>query len=187
MKIALTGTPGTGKSTVAALLRDTARIIDLNRSIKERKLYTGVDRFRNSLIADLTKIQSYINSITTNIELLDGLIIIEGHLSHMLRGIDAVIVLRCHPRVLEKRLEDRGYTRSKIDENTQAEALDIILCEAIDEALDRVYEVETTKRTPEETADAVKEIIKCLIDGERVPPEYLPGRIDWIEEAEKRR
>ncbi len=33
----------------------------------------------------------------------------------------------------------------------------------------------------------MKEIIKCLIDGERVPPKYFPGRIDWIEEAEKRR
>jgi len=185
MKIALTGTPGTGKSTVAALLKETTRIIDLNSLIKENKLYTGVDNHRNCLIADLTEIQSHINRITTDIESLYGLTIIEGHLSHMLKGTDAVIVLRCNPRVLGKRLEARGYARLKIDENTQAEALDIILCEAI-EACDRVYEVDTTSMTPEETWDAVAEILRSLMLKERIPPEYLPGAIDWIEEAESR-
>ncbi|RLG25816.1 adenylate kinase [Methanosarcinales archaeon] len=185
MKIALTGTPGTGKTTVAALLKKTTRIIDLNSLIKDKKLYTGVDRKRKSLIADLTEIQIHINHITTSTEPVDSVIIIEGHLSHMLKGTDAVIVLRCHPRILKKRLEDRGYTGSKIDENAQAEALDIILCEAID-ACDKVYETDTTSRTPEETLSAVEEIIRSIKLKERISPEYLPGTIDWIEEAIQR-
>ncbi len=48
--------------------------------------------------------------------------IIDGHLSHLL-PVDAVIVLRCHPDVLRKRLAERGYPPEKIQANVEIELL----------------------------------------------------------------
>ena len=183
MIIALSGTPGTGKTSTAKLLND-CNIINLNRLIKDHKLYTGVDHKRDSFIADQKKIQKKINHEMQNINRgnSNNTIIIEVHLSHKLENIDAVIVLRCHPSVLKKRLEERGYSKSKIKENIDAEALDIILSEAA-QVCEQVYEINTTRNTVQQTQEQVEEIIKNIQENKQMPVRYFPGTIDWIEEV----
>jgi len=61
-----------------------------------------------------------------------------------------------------------------VKENLEAEALDVCLVEAV-ERYDEVYELDTTGRSPEETAAAVEEIIKGK------GGKYRPGKIDWAE------
>ena len=73
--------------------------------------------------------------------------ILEGHYSHHFAPWS--IVLRLSPRELEPRLENRGYLPEKIRENLEAEALDVILVEAV-ELSDRVDEIDTTGRSPQE-------------------------------------
>jgi adenylate kinase len=180
MIIALTGTPGTGKTTISEQLKKNYNVVYLNALIKERRLYTGVDYQRDCLIADLKQLQEHLCSLLKN---RLGVTIIEGHLSHLLENLDAVIVLRCHPQVLKQRLSARGYTDAKIRENLVAEALDIILCEAV-ERHERVYEVNTTSNTPQQTLQQVIEIIKNLQHNKQIPQKYRPGSIDWIEEAQ---
>ncbi|MDD5768796.1 MAG: AAA family ATPase, partial [Methanothrix sp.] len=51
MRIALTGTPGTGKTTAAKLL--PFRVIDLNALIRDEGLSLGTDPERGCLIADV--------------------------------------------------------------------------------------------------------------------------------------
>ena len=58
-------------------------------------------------------------------------VMFEGHLSHLLR-VDLAVVLRCSPKVLKERLEAKGWRESKIMENVEAEAVDVILVEALD-------------------------------------------------------
>ncbi len=165
MKIALTGTPGTGKSTVAPLIDEGFRVIDLNALIKEG-YNLGSDPERKSMIADLDRLDGYLES-------LEGDYIIEGHVSHLL-PVDRIIVLRTAPRVLRERLARRGWSKAKIDENVEAEALDVVLVEAL-EMSDNVYEINATDMSPEEVAMAVHKIILGTDN-------YKPGSVDFSEE-----
>ena len=180
MIIALTGTPGTGKTSVCALLGQQYRIIDLNALIKEDGLHTGEDEQRGSLVADMDALQARVDELVKD---MTATVIIEGHLSHLLIGIDAVIVLRTRPGVLAQRLENRGYQPNKVQENMEAEALDVILVEAV-EWHEKVYEAETTTTTSKDAAREICSMIQRLESGELDDlGGYLPGRFDWSEEV----
>jgi adenylate kinase len=165
MKIALTGTPGTGKSTVAPLVDEGFQVIDLNALIKDGN-NLGSDPERGSLIADLDKLDRFVDG-------LSGDYIIEGHVSHLL-PVDRIIVLRVSPVVLRERLAKRGWSKAKIDENVEAEALDVILVEAL-EMSDSVYEINATDMTRDQVVAAIREII-------RGTDKYKPGSVDFSEE-----
>jgi adenylate kinase len=169
--MALTGTPGTGKSTVARILAlNGLNVIELGDLAKEKRLLEKLDRKRNTYEVDVKKLDRALSEIddaqTT---------ILVGHLSHLVSS-DMVIVLRCRPSVLAKRLRARGYADSKVAENAQAEALDVILIESVETGRE-VYEIDTTNIAPEETSDAIMSILA----GEK--EKYAIGNIDWSEEA----
>lgn len=167
MIVAVTGTPGTGKTTAVERVETDLEIVHLNDVLREREseLTTGTDPDRDSSIADLDAIDA---SFADRDDLL-----IESHLAHRL-DVDRVIVLRCHPRELERRLQRRGSDREKARENAEAEALDVILSEAVTEhGLDAVYEIDTTDRTPE----AVASEIQAVLVGDREPS---AGTVDFI-------
>ncbi|AKB77285.1 AMP/CMP kinase AK6 [Methanosarcina horonobensis HB-1 = JCM 15518] len=183
MLIGLTGTPGTGKTSVSRLLekRRGWKVIYLNDLIKEEHLYTEIDEERNAVVADIELIRSRLTGIINEMEKesTNGIVILESHLAHHIT--DIAIVLRAYPPELKKRLEMRGYSEEKIKENAEAEAIDLILAEAF-EWCDRVYEVNTTGRTAEETAGDVERIIDHLLSGkEEELQEYTPGSLDWID------
>lgn len=180
MIIALTGTPGTGKTTTAGRIhgqyRDRYRIIDLNRLVLDEGLHSGKDAVRDSYLVDMEKLEERIQQIITQSS--KGMdIILEGHLSHLLPA-DAVIVLRAKPDVLRERLMRKEYSPQKIQENSDAEALDVILIESV-ERCQKVFEVDTTDRDPQDVAVSVLSIIESLKMGE-TPEEFLPGKIDWL-------
>jgi adenylate kinase len=83
-------------------------------------------------------------------------------------------VLRASPEVLRRRLLERGYSAKKIRENLEAEALDIVLAEAV-ECCRRVDEIDTTRLTAREVSELVEKIIRGEL---RLPP----GQVDWLEE-----
>ena len=166
MKIALTGTPGTGKSTVAEMVDAGFTIVHVNDLIKE-KYNIGLDQERNSWIADISRLSRHVTK-------LKGDVILEGHVSHLL-PVDIIIVLRASPTVLKERLTARRWSEAKIRENVEAEALDIILCEAMD-TNKKVYEINTTNMTPMQVKEAVLEIIGGT-------DKYQVGGVDFSEEA----
>jgi adenylate kinase len=180
MIIALTGTPGTGKTTICNFLKNRIKIIDLNKLVIEEGLHLGQDEERGSLIADLDALKEKVHAILKD---ETSTVVIEGHLSHYLLGYDAVIVLRTHPEVLGQRLKTREYNKEKITENIEAEALDVILIEAV-ELNEKVYEVETTTSTPAQASLEIESIIQ-LLEAEDLGQleKYLPGRFDWSEEV----
>jgi adenylate kinase len=90
--------------------------------------------------------------------------------------VDLIVVLRCAPSVLRTRLEARGWPPAKVKENVDAEAIDVITQEAV-ELLPAVYEVDTTTRTPEQTAEAILEILQGRTRG------HEPGGVDWSHEV----
>ncbi|HIE31337.1 MAG TPA: adenylate kinase, partial [Methanosarcinales archaeon] len=170
MIIGITGTPGTGKTSASALL---GGVLDLNEIIREEGLYSGVDGERGSLIADMDMVYDRICEIA---EERGRDLIIEGHLSHHFS--DVAIVLRLSPDELEGRLRRRGYPLAKVRENVEAEAVDVILIEAV-EWCDKVYEIDTTCKTVEGVADAIQEILDATDRGIEVDG-YEPGSVDWM-------
>ena len=170
MIVALTGTPGTGKSSVAEeLKRRGYRVESVNELADKFGCVVGIED--NVRIVDVER-------LAEEIEHLRGeMIIVEGHLSHLLNP-DVTIVLRCHPEKLKKRLESRGWRKEKVLENLEAEIVDSILMEAMGNR--KVYEIDATDLMPKELADIIEKILK---DGEEYKEKYRPGKIDWIMEV----
>ena len=56
MIISLTGTPGTGKTSVARVLKSKGfEVIDLNKEANENNFLLGKDQIRDSYIIDIEK------------------------------------------------------------------------------------------------------------------------------------
>ncbi len=158
MLIALTGTPGTGKSSVARFLRKKGyRVISLNRIIVREKMVKSCDEKRKSWIVDMKRLEKYVENLKKKYP--EKTIILDSHISHLL-PVDFVIVLHCSPDELEKRLKKKRWRKEKIRENVEAEMIEVIAVEA-EEMLgkERVVEIDTTSKTPEEVC---KEIIEVL-------------------------
>jgi adenylate kinase len=166
VRVAVTGTPGTGKTTAVEHVDTELEVVHLNDVIRERELATGTDPDRGSLVADVDALGEWLAG-------RDDLLV-ESHLAHHFPA-DRVVVLRCHPETLERRLRERGESAEKARENAEAEALDVVLSEAVDaHGLESVYEVDTTDRTPEEVAAE----IAAVVAGDREPS---AGTVDFIE------
>ncbi|MFB6069023.1 MAG: adenylate kinase family protein [Halobacterium sp.] len=166
MRVAVTGTPGTGKTTATDLVDTDLDVVHLNDAIEAEGLYTEVDEARDSKVADLEAVRDWLG---------DGDdVLVESHLAHLLDA-DRVVVLRCAPGELERRLLDRGEPSAKAEENAESEALDVILSEAVrvhGEA--NVYEIDTTDRDPE----AVAADVEAVLSGDRNPS---AGDVDFTE------
>ncbi|MDP4197861.1 MAG: adenylate kinase family protein [Bacteroidota bacterium] len=179
MLIGLTGTPGTGKTSVSKFLerKRNWKVIHLNDLIKEEHLYTEIDVERDAVIADMELIRQFLAEIVSGRE--NEVIILESHLSHYIA--DIVIILRAYPPELKMRLKSRGYSEEKIRENIEAEALDVILIEAF-EWCEKVFEINTTGKSVEETGQDIENIIDHILSGnEEELSKYEPGSINWID------
>jgi len=164
MRVAVTGTPGVGKTTATELVGTDLDVLHLNDLVREEDLTGGTDEERNSLVVDLEAVSKRLEGRRD--------VLVESHVAHHL-DVDRVIVLRCRPALLEARLSDRGEADAKAAENAEAEALDVILSEAVDRhGLDSVYEIDTTERT----AEAVAADIEAVLAGERRPS---AGTVDF--------
>jgi len=167
MRVAVTGTPGVGKTTACALVK-VVRVVHVNELAEEVGACTGYDKKRGTKEVDVAKLRKAVSC-------MEGDVILEGHLSHYLSP-DLAIVLRCSPSVLEERLRRKRWTAKKVRENVEAEAVDVVLIEALEEAPE-VCEVNTTSMTPEAVARAIEDILK----GKR--EKYRVGDVDWSQEV----
>jgi adenylate kinase len=185
VRVAVTGTPGTGKTAAVELLDTEMEVVHLNDLIEAEGLWAERDEERDSLVADL-------DAVAERLEGRDDRLV-ESHLAHHLDA-DRVVVLRCHPEELERRLTERGESEAKAGENAESaeppralarktrenaesEALDVILSEAVNaHGVENVYEIETTERDPDEVADE----ISAVLAGEREPSAGEVSYIDYV-------
>ncbi len=174
MLVAITGTPGTGKTSVAAEIRSRGyEVVDLGKHIREHGLLGELDEARDTHEVDLDLLNDSLEEYRSR----EGVVFMEGHLSHFM-DCGNIVVLRCHPDVLAERLRARGYSEEKVRENVQSEVLDVILCEATDSDIP-VHEVDCTSASIEDTADEILSIASGEGEGR------LPGSVDWSSEMER--
>lgn len=174
MRVAVTGTPGTGKTTaVEHLSADDSLVPDLdiehlNEVIHEKDFVVDHDEERDSAIADLDALSTYLSGRDD--------VLFESPLAHHFDA-DRVVVLRCHPDELERRLVDRGEPAAKARENAESEALDVILAEAVDRnGEDSIFEVDATDMDPAGVAAAIEEVVA----GDREPQVGTVSFVDYL-------
>lgn len=168
MRIAITGTPGVGKHTIADILakRLKYKIIDINSLAFKHNAILGRDY---AFIIDIEKMKDIIKD-----ELDDNCIIV-GHLAPYVldaNDIDYVIVLRRSPYELEEVYRSRGYDTKKMKDNLSSEILGSIAYDCINR-FDKVIEIDCTNKKPDQIIDEI--IYYINKDEKRV------GIIDWLE------
>ena len=175
MIIIITGTPGCGKTTVSNMLakKIDAKLISINYLLDNYDLNLGTDEVRGYKIVDVDKMIPIVDRIKD--ENPDKTIIFEGHLAQDYPHADKVIVLRCNPVELEKRLNTRDWMDKKIHENIEAEILAICTQESYETYGNIIQEVDTSNSTPLEITDILTDIIDDKIT-------YPLGEIDYLEE-----
>jgi len=173
--ILLTGVPGVGKTTIAALLSERLKGVHVNLSelALAEGLVTGYDSIRETSIVDLERTTTRLMEIIR--EGRDPLVI-EGHFSQDVvspERVSNVFVLRRAPWRLKDELESRGYNPEKVKENVEAELLDVCLVEAIEAyGKEKVCELDTTGIKPDEIIETITSVLR----GER----SCEIGIDWL-------
>ncbi len=168
MFIVISGTPGTGKTVIAKLLAKQlkARLIDTKYLVRKYKISTKLDKKRKTKIIDQKKLAAAARKEKSPL-------VFEGHMAHFAKS-DLTVILRTSPKVLEKRLKKRNWSKKKIKENIEAEAIDTISSECRHNCV----EIDTTKQTPKKVVVLIEKIIKSSTMQAR----YSLGRVDWSKE-----
>ena len=161
MRVIVTGTPGTGKTTVGKRLSEILNYVyvNLNEELIRRgactynpilDTYEVMDREIAERIADeVIEISRNLVIDTIALSVIDP------------DKVDLVIVLRLHPLELFKRLKyTKMWKGTKLCSNVMAEVLDYFLIEAVDcFGEEKVAEVDTTGKSVEKVVDECLSII----------------------------
>lgn len=163
--IAISGTPGVGKSSAASGLSRAlgAPVVELSSLVVEEGLYSGYDAERASYVVDEHLLRKRILKLSEECGRSGGrFLIVSGHYAEIVPEeiLETLVVLRTDPRVLAGRLCSRGWDPEKVLENVESEYLGVCLANALEEhSEEKVCEIDTTSVDVEEV---VREILKIL-------------------------
>ncbi len=148
--IIVTGSVGTGKTTLSKKLSQKLSFpdLDVNKFIKDKKLFSGYDKKKKSYIVDTNKLNKEIIKELNKVKKKHPKgIIIDSHLSHHLppKYVDLCIVTKCSLKTLQNRLKTKKYSKQKIRENLDCEIFDVCYNEAL-EKKHKIKIVETDKK-----------------------------------------
>lgn len=173
--VALTGTPGTGKSTLGARLAEEGWEVVNLRDVAATLGCLGEMEADGAASVD-------VHALAEQWQPPSGRVIVDGHLSHFL-DIDAVVLLRCHPDALADRLTERGYPAEKVRANVEWEMTSGHWAELLEFEVEApVLEVETTHATVDALAENV---LAWLTEGCPSPSveERAIAAVDWLNEG----
>ena len=135
--IIITGTPGTGKTTLAKFLARTLKYYRLDIHKYYSQLSTTYNRKKQCYDLDMNKFRALVQQ---QIKAHPEGLIIDSHITHHLPAslVKVCIVLTCsNLKILHARLQKRKYSKQKIRENIDAEIFQVCL----DEAKERGHKV----------------------------------------------
>lgn len=181
--IVISGTPGTGKTSVSKRISElyNARLISLNKLAISESFDIQYDKKRETYLFDTEKFVPYVlDLIEEIINNKPDYLVIEGHFSDIIPEdyIDYVIILRCDPDILIQRLKERAYKKEKILENLQTEILGNCANYFIQKNMKLpIFEIDTSFLNIDYIVDI---IINDIIIKKNVES-YLIGKTDWLE------
>uniref|UniRef100_A0A183BQK4 Adenylate kinase isoenzyme 6 homolog n=1 Tax=Globodera pallida TaxID=36090 RepID=A0A183BQK4_GLOPA len=144
--VLITGTPGTGKSTLAKKVAENVGFehVDSASTIKENNFFADYDAQLDTHVLDE---DAFLDHLEERFGADEGGLILDYHCADMFpkRWFDLVVVLRCATESLFDRLAERGYSERKRRENLEAEIFGVLSEEAkqsYDEAI--VHELDNS-------------------------------------------
>ncbi|XP_071493649.1 adenylate kinase isoenzyme 6-like [Diadema setosum] len=156
--ILLTGTPGTGKTTLGQEVAQRLGLtyVNVGDVAKEKELYEGWDEDYECPILDEDRVIDELED-----EMKAGGRILDYHSCEFFpeRWFDLVYVLRTDNSILYNRLEQRGYAGRKLEDNIQCEIFQTILEEAFSSYLPSIV-----KELPSNTPDDMEQNIDRIAE-----------------------
>ena len=174
--IGITGSPGTGKKTIARDLSENMNVdvFDINKFIIENNLAEYEEG--QLIVNNLKNVRERIDN-----EFIGKEFIIIGHLLPEVipeETLRKVIVLRCEPDILIDRYKERDYDELKIKDNLVSELIGTIHYNTVMKyGNDKTFEIDVSNKNVSNIVDE----ITMIINDERISKD----RIDWIDYASK--
>uniref|UniRef100_A0A061SDX7 Adenylate kinase isoenzyme 6 homolog n=1 Tax=Tetraselmis sp. GSL018 TaxID=582737 RepID=A0A061SDX7_9CHLO len=129
--ILVTGTPGTGKTTLAAEVAQATgwKHINVGEWVKNYELHQGWDDDFDCWTIDEDKVCDALEEL-----MVEGGCIVDHHTCDFFpeRWFSLVVVLTAETSVLYDRLTKRGYSEKKLKENMECEIMMVVQEEATD-------------------------------------------------------
>ncbi len=160
MIIIITGTPGTGKTTIGKIIADdnNCRLIESSKLLKKLELTkedpTG--RYTDTITNLEPAIQFILNQLKKEkcvvLETLYPTLWLENESINQNTAL--ILLLRTRPDILYNRLEEKGWPLPKIIENCLAEAFNII-AEELEEYKHDTIEIDTSMTSTEITLEKI--------------------------------
>ena len=154
--ILITGTPGCGKSvtTQAAAERLGLEWLDVTDLVKKHECHEGRDESFDTLILDEDKLLDVMEPL-----LEEGGKVVDYHSCDFFpeRWFDIVLVLTASTDILYDRLQARGYSKKKLDENVECEIMQIVAESAMES-----YSPEIVQVLPSNTLDDMESNVSRL-------------------------
>lgn len=150
-RLGITGTPGTGKKTIAPMVASELGFstLDLN-SLATHERKSGRTR---TIQVDPATLRRRLRRLDLSCKVL------YGHLLPSLfrkSELDFIAVLRCKPAVLKERLLRRGYSPQKLRENLEAELIGVTLADCLKRfGGERLLEYDTSIGGPDLVLDRI--------------------------------
>ena len=164
--VIITGTPGTGKTTIANKIQSAGYLtINLFEFAEKNNCLDGFDEERGSMIVDTDKLEFILeNYLKTG----SDCIIIEGHYTDIIPNqfVKKIFVLSAELGALRVRLKERNYPEDKIDENLEAEIMQVCWTDSLEAfGSSKVIKIENSDIT--ETTNLIINYLKTNFDNDQ--------------------
>ena len=170
--IAITGSPGVGKTTISDMLASQGwKVNNIAELAKTFDCEGDYDELMGCVEIDIHKLaERFLMEPNDNL-------IIDGHLAHFL-AVDAIVILRCEPSQLRARLESRGYTQSKINANLEWELIAGTWSEIVEFDIDvPILELDSSTLSAEEL---IKRLLDWIDGDFKHNSTIISNAIDWL-------
>ena len=160
--VLITGTPGTGKSSLAervAAAVEGFKRIDVSQLAKEQDMLEEFDEELDTHVINEDKVLDHMEEHGLGGDA--GGVVVDYHGCDLFpeRWFDLVVVLTCDNTVLYDRLQARGYSESKIRGNVECEIFQTLVEEAKDS-----YDESIVKVCASDTIDDMEENEKAIVE-----------------------
>jgi len=175
--LAISGTPGVGKTSLCEVLKARGwNLLSLASLADEHGCLEEEDTDDGAAPIDIHRLAEAWESSSS------GRWVVDGHLSHLL-DVDGLVLLRCHPSTLTQRLEARGYNPGKVRANVEWEMTAGHWAELLEFEVELpLLELDAGRLSSEELAGQVE--VWCA-EGRPTKPmrELADEAVDWLGES----